>query len=455
MAMDFEQMGRLMQLAQKMDVDKVMKLAEKVDLGELIGLVSQMDEATLAKMTQMLKNRGNGKKHEAPPIDSDFFDLFGLLTEHQDAVRRKVRAFMEEEIRPLVDGHWAREEFPHQIVDKFRALDLAKEVWGHDGTRVEGASVLEGIISMEMARVDVSVSTFYGIQLGLALWSILLGGSDEQKKEWIPRILSFDAIGAFGLTEPEVGSAVAGGLTMTCRREGDTWVLNGQKKWIGNATFADFVVVWAREEETDHVQGFILRTDNPGYKVEKISNKIALRIVQNGLITLSDCRIPESDRLANVRSWRTVADVLRATRAGVAWISVGCAMGAYELALKYAREREQFGRPIASFQLIQNKLTEMLGSLTAMQTMCLRLSQMQDAGQMRDEHASLAKMFAAARCREVVATARDLFGGNGLLVEYGVARFFADAEAIYSYEGTNEINALVVGRAITGESAFV
>jgi glutaryl-CoA dehydrogenase len=262
-------------------------------------------------------------------------------------------------------------------------------------------------------------------------------------------------IGAFGLTEPEVGSGTAGGLTTTAKRDGDTWILNGQKKWIGNATFADVVVIWARDVDDNQVKGFLLRKGTPGFSVEKIHDKMALRIVQNGLITLTDCRIAEADRLQQANSFKDTARVLRMTRAGVAWEAVGCARGAYENALAYTRTREQFGKPIAAFQLIQGHLVEMLSNLTAMQTMVYRLSEIQDAGALKDEHASLAKVFCTLRTRDVVSRAREVMGGNGILLEYNVARFVADAEAIYSYEGTKEINSLIVGRAITGFSAFV
>jgi glutaryl-CoA dehydrogenase len=264
-----------------------------------------------------------------------------------------------------------------------------------------------------------------------------------------------EKIGAFGLTEPEVGSGTAGGLTTTARRDGDTWVLNGQKKWIGNATFADVTAIWARDEVDNQVKGFLVEKGTPGFTAEKMEDKMALRVVQNALITLHDCRVAEANRLQNARSFRDTAAVLRMTRAGVAWQAVGCAMGAYEHALAYARARHQFGRPIGNFQLVQDLLVSMLGNIVASECMVLRLSQMQDAGTMRDEHASLAKAFCTSKCRETVGYARELLGGNGILLEHQVARFVADAEAIYSYEGTREINTLIVGRAITGFSAFV
>ena len=265
----------------------------------------------------------------------------------------------------------------------------------------------------------------------------------------------FEILGAFGLTEPEVGSGAAGGLGTTCERTGDTWVLNGQKKWIGNATFADFTIIWARDVADNQVKGFIVDRQTPGFTTEKIIDKMALRTVQNALITLKDCKIREEDRLQNANSFKDTSEVLRMTRAGVAWQAVGCARGAYEYTVKYAQERMQFGRPIGSFQLVQGLLAQMLAQLTAMQTMVMRLSNMQDEGILRDEHASAAKVFCTTGCREVVSRARELHGGNGILLSHHVARFVADAEALYSYEGTAQINSLIVGRALTGFSAFV
>jgi len=308
---------------------------------------------------------------------------------------------------------------------------------------------------MELARVDSSIATFFGVHGGLAMGSIYLCGSEEQKQQWLPPMHRMEMIGAFGLTEPEVGSGVAGGLTTTARRDGDSWVLNGQKKWIGNATFADVTVIWARDEADNQVKGFLVQKGTPGFAAEKMEGKMALRVVQNALITLQDCRVSEANRLQNARSFKDTASVLRMTRGFVAWQAVGCAMGAYEHALAYALRRQQFGRPIGRFQLVQDLLVQMLGNTTASLCMVLRLSQLQAAGAMREEHASLAKAFCTTKARETVGLARELLGGNGILLENHVGGFVADAEAIYSYEGTREINTLVVGRAITGLSAFV
>jgi glutaryl-CoA dehydrogenase len=285
--------------------------------------------------------------------------------------------------------------------------------------------------------------------------SIFLCGSEEQKKKWLPPMARMEKIGSFGLTEPLVGSGASRGLGTTARREGDTWILNGQKKWIGNSTFGDLTIIWARDVADSQVKGFIVENKTPGFKVEKIQHKMALRVVQNGLITLEDCKVPEENRLQNDTSFRDTARVLRMTRGFVAWEAVGCQMGAYENALLYAQQRQQFGKPIASFQLVQDLLVKMVGNITACQCMVMRLSQLQDQGKLADEHASLAKAFCTVKMRETVGYARELLGANGILLDYNVGRFVADSEAIYSYEGTREMNTLIVGRAVSGFSAFV
>mgnify|MGYP001411533458 FL=1 len=451
----FSKIKQTINLMQDIDLDALGKLSQKVDLSEIMKTVGELDDRQLAGLMRMLKHKGGKKgQHKLPPIDGDFYDLALKLTPQQRELQIKVRNFMEDEIKPIANEYWNKAEFPFQIIPKMAELNICGLTYEGYGTPYE-TYVMEGIIAMELARVDVSISTFFGVHSGLAMGSIYICGSEEQKQEWLPKMAKMELIGAFGLTEPDVGSAVAGGLGTTCRQEGDEWVLNGQKKWIGNATFADVTIIWARDEASDQVKGFLVRKGNPGFKAEKIENKMALRTVQNALITMTDCRIPESDRLQKCDSFKDTAKVLRMTRAGVAWQAVGCARGAYEAAVKYTKKREQFGKPIASFQLVQNHLVEMVANLTAMQTMCFRLSELQDEGLLTDEHASLAKVFCSMRTRDVVSQAREVMGGNGILLEYDVARFVADAEAIYSYEGTKEINSLIVGRAITGYSAFV
>ncbi len=440
-------------LLRNVDLQKVQQLSKKVDLNEMMTVISRMSEEDLGKMMKMMKG-GSGKKRKLPEVNGDFYELGETLTSEEREIQLKVRDFMNREIRPIANEYWNKAEFPHHIIPKMAELNIAGLTYHGYGCPGKSA-LLEGFLAMEMARVDTSLSTFFGVQSGLAMGSIYICGSEQQKKEWLPGMQKMNIIGAFGLTEPEVGSGAAGGLTTTCRKTGEEWIINGQKKWIGNATFSDITIIWARDLDDNQVKGFIVRKDNPGFHAEKMENKMALRTVQNALISMRDCKIPESDRLQEANSFKDTSKVLRMTRAGVAWQAVGCARGAYEAALRYTNERIQFGRPIASFQLVQDLLVTMLGDLTAMQTMVFRLSQMQDNEELLDEHASLAKVFCTLRMRSIVDHARELFGGNGILLEYDIARFVADAEAIYSYEGTKEINSLIVGRAITGHSAFV
>ncbi len=448
----FSKIKKAYQLFKNIDFEQLDKLSRKVDLPKVMDSFSKLDEKQLNGLMKMLD--GGKPKKELPPINGDFYELHLRLNEEDRALQLKVRDFMEREIRPLVNHYWLRDEFPFEIIPMLAKLDICGLTYKGYGCAGR-SSLMEGIIAMEIARIDASVATFFGVQSGLAMGSIYLCGSDAQKQEWLPAMQQMKLIGAFGLTEPEVGSGAAGGLTVTARKTESGWVLNGQKKWIGNAPFADVTVIWAKDVADGEVKGFLVRRGAPGFEVEKIKGKMALRIVQNGLITLNDCVVEESDRLQNANSFKDTAKVLQLTRAGVAWMAVGCARGAYENALDYTRKRKQFGKPISSFQLVQNHLVEMLSNLTAMQTLVYRLSELQDADMLRDEHASLAKVFCTLRTRDIVSRAREVMGGNGILLEYNVARFLADAEAIYSYEGTKEINSLIVGRSITGFSAFV
>jgi glutaryl-CoA dehydrogenase len=405
-------------------------------------------------MAHSQESRTRASDYAPPPIDGDFYKIASVLNGEERELLERVREFTNGVVAPVIEDYWARDEFPFAIIPKMAEVGIGGI--GYQGYGAAGGSwLLNGFVAMELARVDASIATFWGVHTGLSAGSIYLCGDEEQKQRWLPPMMRFEKIGSFGLTEPLVGSAASGGMMTACRREGDSWILNGQKKWIGNATFADVNVIWAREEGSNQVKGFVVEKDNPGFSVEKIKTKMALRVVQNGLITLKDCRVPEADRLHNANSFKDTAKVLRMTRAGVAWFAVGCQMGAYEHALRYATERTQFGRPIGGFQLVQDLLVRMLGNVTATQAMMLRLAQLQDEGDMRDEHASLAKAFCTVKCRETVGYARELLGGNGILLENHIGRFVADAEAIYSYEGTREMNTLIVGKSITGLSAFV
>lgn len=389
-----------------------------------------------------------------PLLVGDVFGYESMLTDDEWALVERTRSFLQDKIAPIAEQCWLDGEFPQHLIPDMAEVGLVGLAYPTP-ERPAARQLLTGFLTLELSRVDPSIATFFGVHNGLAMGSIHLCGSPEQRERWLPRMRTMELIGAFALTEPDHGSDVAGGLATSARREGDEWVLDGAKRWIGNATFADLTVVWARDPDDRAVKGFVVEAGTPGFVATKIEHKLALRTIQNADITLTACRVPEANRLANARSFRDTATVLRQTRGGVAWSAVGCQLGAYELAVDYARERHQFGRPIGSFQLVQDLLARMLGNITASLGMTVRVAQLQEEGIFADEHAALAKSYTTSRLRETVAWARELFGGDGILTDHGVARFFADAEALYSYEGTREVNALIVGRSITGLGAFV
>jgi len=390
-----------------------------------------------------------------PTPDPDFYQLVDVLPKDELAVVKQVRAFMEAHVVPIITKYWVEDSFPFELLPAIKQLGIGGVGLQGYGCR-GGSQLLAGLVAMEMARFDASIATFFGVHSGLAMTSIHFGGSEEQKQKWLPPMARFEKIGCFGLTEPLVGSGASGGLTTTAKREGDTWILNGEKKWIGNSPWCDVAIIWARDVADNQVKGFIVENKStPGFSVEKIHNKISLKVVQNGLIKMVNCRVSEENRLQADDSFRDTARVLKMTRYFVGWEATGCAMGAYENALKYCQERLQFGKPIASFQSVQDLLARMLANITASQCMVVRTAQLEAEGKLTDAHAALAKAFTTSKCRETVAWARELLGGNGIAADYNVGRFFADAEALYSYEGTFQMQNLIVGKAITGLSAFV
>lgn len=385
-----------------------------------------------------------------PYADGDFFGFEQMLTTKEQDRLAEIRGFLAREVKPIAVDCWNRGEFPMDLIPKLAEIDLVSPV-----RRQGHSNLFAGIIHAEVTRADTSISTFMGVHDGLFTGSIEALASQEQQEAWLPDIYSMKKIGAFGLTEPLGGSDVAGGTRTTARYDGGLWILNGAKRWIGNATFSDWVVIYARDEADNQVKGFLVDTKSAGYTATKIENKISLRTVQNADIVLDNVVVPDFFKLANANSFRDTNKVLKVTRLGVAWQAVGQQLAAFDVARRYAVERTQFGRPLASFQLVQNQLVQILGNAVSSMGMMVRLSQLEDAGLAKDEQSALAKAFTTARMRESVALGRGILGGNGIVTDYEMAKVFADAEAIYSYEGTHEINTLVTGRAITGISAIV
>jgi glutaryl-CoA dehydrogenase len=387
---------------------------------------------------------------------ADWYDAESLLTDTEKHVLARLRGFLDQQAKPLLANYWERGEFPQQLAQPLIDLDLMEpaELTADGPAR----GIYQGFRIFELARTDASLATWYTAQAGLFRTAIRVGASEEQQREWMPKVIDFSLKGVFSLTEPESGSDIAGGLSTTARFEADadggTWVLDGAKRWIGGASTADVLAVFARDAADGQVKAFLVDRTAPGVTLEKITGKTSLRMMQNAHITLEGVRVPEDKRLHNVNSFKDVAAMLRAMRSDVAWIATGIQAGAFEAALKYVNERRQFGRTLGSFQLVQEKLARMLGNVTASLSLVVRLTGQQDRGIYRDQDSALAKMQTSLLMRQTVALAREVVGGNGITLAADVARFHADAEAVYSYEGTHEINALIIGRALTGESAF-
>jgi glutaryl-CoA dehydrogenase len=393
----------------------------------------------------------------AHPVDTDFYQIGDLLGDDDRRLLTRVRDFVDSEVLPIINQYWEAADFPYQILPALSDLGIV-------GTAIEGygcpglSRLQTGLVAMELSRGDGSVNTLNAVHSGLAMGSIALLGDEEQKQRWLPEMASLGKLGAFALTEPEHGSdSVA--LETTARRDGDSYVLDGAKRWIGLGHIADVVVVWARDTSDSRVKAFVLEKSSEGhypegYSAEAITGKIAKRAIQQAHIDITGVRIPAENLLARSTSFRDVSSILNRTRSTVAWEALGHALAAYEAAARYVQERVQFGKPIASYQLVQNKLANMLADLTAMQLLCFRTAALQDEGRLTNEQASLAKMFTGQHSRALCRDARDLLGGNGLLLENHVARHLTDMEVVHTYEGTDFIQSLIIGRQITGISAF-
>ena len=386
------------------------------------------------------------------PLDVDYLDAFGEATDEDRAHWDRARAYGRE-VLERIDGHWDRAEYPLDLVARAGELDLLT-----DGLEVPGHAVMSplaaGLVAMEISRADGSMAAAAAVQGGLVLRALVHCAGPEQKERYLEPVARGTLPGGFALTEPLHGSDSVS-LETSARPDGaGGWVLNGAKKWIGNGAAGGITIVWARDTEDGQVKGFVVEQSTPGYEAEVITGKGALRAIHQAEITLTDVRVGDDARLPNVATFKDAARVLVATRVNVGWSALGHATAMFEAALAYARQREQFGKPLGAHQMVQERLAQMLDEVTAMQTRCVAVARLQAAGRLRDEQASLLKYACTRGARRVAQIARDMLGGNGILLEHRVMRHFADVEALHTYEGTESVQALILGRDLTGMSAF-
>lgn len=388
-------------------------------------------------------------------------DLLGYsekLTDGELNVLKKLREELETHVRPILNDSYEKAELPREeILTAFRNARIMNDPALFEGRedKWRTSEIYNAFLYLELARFDPSVATFFTVHGGLGYNTILIGGSEEQIEKYGTLIRNFEAQTCFGLTEPNHGSDIAGGLETTAERKGETWVINGEKRWIGGAKTADFIPIFARDIEDKKIKCFLVKKGSPGLKIDNIQQKISLRLVNNGHIYLENVEVDEVDRLPHIHGYGKVAEIFTHTRTDVAHIAMGTAAGAYRAALAITTEREQFGRKLAGFQLVQERLARMQANVVASIGMSVRVAEIQENGTQAMSNSSLAKMHNSLRMRETVALAREVCGGDGITLDTNVARFFTDAEAIYTYEGTYDINALLVGRDITGIGAFV
>ena len=386
------------------------------------------------------------------PLDVDYLDAFGEATDEDRAHWDRARAYGRE-VLERIDGHWDRAEYPLDLVARAGELDLLT-----DGLEVPGHAVMSplaaGLVAMEISRADGSMAAAAAVQGGLVLRALVHCAGPEQKERYLEPVARGTLPGGFALTEPLHGSDSVS-LETSARPDGaGGWVLNGAKKWIGNGAAGGITIVWARDTEDGQVKGFVVEQSTPGYEAEVITGKGALRAIHQAEITLTDVRVGDDARLPGVARFKDAARVLVATRVNVGWSALGHATAMFEAALAYARQREQFGKPLGAHQMVQERLAQMLDEVTAMQTRCVAVARLQAAGRLRDEQASLLKYACTRGARRVAQIARDMLGGNGILLEHRVMRHFADVEALHTYEGTESVQALILGRDLTGMSAF-
>jgi glutaryl-CoA dehydrogenase len=393
----------------------------------------------------------SGRTHRKK-LPVDLIGAGSLLSDEEKRVRDRVREFVDREVIPVAADYWDRAEFPFGLLPGLGELGLMGGVLPEEYGCAGWNNVAYGLAVAEVARGSGSLATFLHVQSGLAMTAIHELGSEEQKRRWLAPMARCEKIGCFGLTEPEAGSDPGSLSTTAVERDGG-YVLSGEKKWIGNASFSDVAVIWARTED-DKISGYLVETENPGFQADVLPRKASQRAAWQTHVTLEDCHVPEEARLPGAEGLGSTLSILTHSRYGVGWDGLGQATDCYEVALAYAKEREQFGRPIASFQLVQQKLVEMVNEISLSQLLSIHVGRLKDAGGLDPATVSMFKMNNVAKARQIAALARDVLGGNGILLDYRVMEHMADIEGVYTYEGTNDVNTLIVGQTITGHRAF-
>jgi glutaryl-CoA dehydrogenase len=382
--------------------------------------------------------------------DLDFYHLDELIGQDEKMARDAVRQFVQREVIPDVERHFANETFPLELIPRMAELGIfGANLKGYGCAGMN--NIAYGLIMQELEAADSGLRSFASVQSALAMYAIYSSGSEEQKQRYIPEMAKGKLIGCFGLTEPDHGSD-PGGMETRARRDGDGWVLNGTKRWITNGSIADVAIVWAKVDEG--ITGFIVEKGTPGFTTSDIHGKFSMRASITSELVFEDVRLGKNNHLPEARGLRGPLSCLTQARYGIAWGALGAARSCYHCALDYVKSRKQFSRPLAGYQLVQRKLVDMLTEITKGQMVCLRLGQLKDSGKMRPEHVSFAKRNNVNAALEIARMARDMLGANGIVNEYPVIRHMMNLETVNTYEGTYDVQTLILGREITGESAF-
>ncbi len=382
--------------------------------------------------------------------DLDYFSLDDLLTSEERATRDTVKRFVQREVLPQIERHFAAETFAVELIPQMAELGMfGANIKGYGCAGMNNVSY--GLIMQELEAGDSGLRSFASVQSSLAMYAIYANGSEDQKKRYLPEMAKGRLIGCFGLTEPDHGSD-PGGMETRARKDGDGWILNGTKRWITNGSIADVAIVWAKVDQG--ITGFLVERGTPGFSTRDIHGKFSMRASITSELILEDVRLPASAHLPNARGLKGPLGCLTQARYGIAWGAIGAARTCFNTALDYTKSRKQFSRPLAGFQLVQSKLVNMLTEITKGQMVCLRLAHLKDQGKMRPEHVSFAKRNNVNEALKIARDARDMLGANGIVNEYPVIRHMMNLETVNTYEGTFDVHTLILGRDITGENAF-